>query len=64
MNEIPSLGFGTWKLPKDTAAAIVYQAIVSGVRHFDYAADYGNEIEVGKGIQQALVEKLVTREDL
>lgn len=64
MNTIPSFGFGTWKLPKATAASIVYQAIVSGVRHFDCAADYGNEVEVGKGIQQALSEKLVTREDL
>lgn len=49
MNDIPLYGLGTWKIAKDVAGTVVYEAIKAGVRHIDCACDYGNEIEVGKG---------------
>jgi len=57
-------GFGVWKLPKDIACNTVFHAIVSGIRHFDCASDYGNEVEVGQGINKAISEGIVKREDL
>lgn len=65
LEDIPLYGLGTWKIPRDRAQEVVYQAIVAhGVRHIDCACDYGNEVEVGKGIAQAIAEGVVTREDL
>lgn len=50
MNTIPAFGLGTWKIPKEIAEDVVYQAISKcEVRHIDCACDYGNEKEVGKG---------------
>ena len=43
---LPSVGFGCWKLPKETASDLVLKAIELGYRHIDSAADYGNEKEV------------------
>jgi predicted aldo/keto reductase-like oxidoreductase len=43
---IPSVGFGCWKLPKESASDLVFEAIEAGYRHIDSAADYGNEKEV------------------
>ena len=61
---MPIVGFGTWKLSKDVAEDIVYNAIKSGCKHIDCAAVYGNEVEVGKGINKAISEGIVKREDL
>lgn len=60
----PLVGLGLWKIPQDTAASQVYNAIKLGYRLFDGAADYGNEVEVGQGIKQAIDEGIVTREEL
>lgn len=62
--KIPQIGFGCWKLNKDTAAEQIYEAIKVGYRLFDGAMDYGNEVEVGEGINKAINDKLVTREEL
>jgi len=43
---IPGVGFGCWKLPKETASDLVFKAIEIGYRHIDSACDYGNEKEV------------------
>ena len=40
---MPSVGLGCWKIPKDKIGETVYQAIKSGYRCIDEAADYGNE---------------------
>eukprot|EP01039_Chlorochromonas_danica_P006828 gene6828-7543_t len=62
---IPTYGLGTWKIAKDKSQEIVYSAIKDqGVRHIDCACDYGNEVEVGRGIAQAIAEGIVRREDL
>jgi D-xylose reductase len=56
------LTFGLWKV--EDAEKVVYEAIQVGYRRFDSAADYGNEIATGRGIQLAIQEGLVTRSDL
>ena len=61
---IPPIGFGLWKIPKELCAERVYQAIKAGYRHFDSASDYGNEREVGEGLKRALEDGLCTREEL
>ncbi|GJJ70793.1 D-xylose reductase [Entomortierella parvispora] len=63
-HEMPLLGFGTWKIPKDQAASVVFKAIESGYRLIDCACDYGNEVEVGQGIKMAIEKGIVTREEL
>ncbi|MCL4108566.1 UNVERIFIED_CONTAM: hypothetical protein GTU68_022868 [Idotea baltica] len=62
--KLPSVGFGFWKVEKDQTAQVCYDAIKVGYRHLDCACDYGNEVEVGQGIQQAISDGLVDREDL
>lgn len=42
----------------------MYNAIKSGYRLFDGAADYGNEKEAGEGVRKAITDGLVKREDL
>ncbi|KAJ1931345.1 hypothetical protein FBU59_006741, partial [Linderina macrospora] len=62
--KMPTVGFGLWKLEKSVAATQVYNAIKAGYRLLDGACDYGNEVEVGQGIQRAISEGLVKRSDL
>ena len=62
--QLPSVGFGFWKVDRPLAADVAHQAIQVGYRHLDCACDYGNEIEVGQGIRKALSDGLCKREDL
>lgn len=62
--KLPSVGFGFWKVEKEQTAQVCYDAIQVGYRHLDCACDYGNEEEVGQGIQRAINDGLVDREDL
>lgn len=62
--KMPSVGLGLWKIERDEVAHVVRQAIEVGYRHLDSAADYGNEIEVGHSIKQALADELCKREEL
>ena len=62
--KMPSVGLGLWKIDKQHTPGIVQQAIETGYRHLDSAADYGNELEAGIGIRQALQNGLCEREDL
>ena len=39
------VGLGLWKVPRETTADAVVDAIKAGYRHFDCACDYGNEAE-------------------
>lgn len=64
LTEIPKVGFGMWKIPQDQCADAVYNAIAAGYRHLDGACDYGNEKQVGEGIQRAIADGLCTREEL
>lgn len=63
-DNLPALGLGTWKIPRDVCADVVHAAIGAGYRHIDCACDYGNEVEVGQGIARAIADGLVTRDDL
>jgi D-xylose reductase len=51
---MPAIGFGCWKLPKETTAECVFNAIKCGYRMIDEACDYGNEREAGLGIKMTL----------
>ncbi|KAH9944218.1 xylose reductase [Epithele typhae] len=62
--KMPLVGFGLWKVTKETCAATVYNAIKEGYRLFDGASDYGNEKEAGEGIARAIKDGLVKREDV
>lgn len=62
--KMPAIGLGLWKIARDDTAEMVCSAIAEGYRHLDSAADYGNEAEVGEGLQAALSDGLVRREDL
>jgi len=56
--KIPSIGFGTWKLPVGaTAEMAVRTALESGYRLIDAAAIYGNEESVGKGIKASGIDR-------
>jgi D-xylose reductase len=63
-HEMPLVGFGLWKVPTESCADIVYNAIKVGYRLFDGAYDYQNEKEAGTGIRRAIEEGLVKREDV
>ncbi|KAG8921162.1 NAD(P)H-dependent D-xylose reductase (XR) [Tulasnella sp. 419] len=62
--KMPLVGFGLWKVNKDTCADTVYNAIKHGYRLFDSAGDYGNEKYSGEGLARALKDGLVKREDV
>lgn len=63
-DEMPIVGFGTWKLDNNVAEDLVYNAIKYGSKLIDCAATYGNEVEVGRGIKKALDEGIITRDRL
>ncbi len=63
-SQIPSLGLGMWKIEKPILPELVQEAIKIGYRHFDCACDYGNEPQVGEGLQAAMNNGLCNREDL
>ena len=61
---IPIIGLGTWKsMPGELYSAIRW-AIKLGYKHFDCAAIYGNEKEVGQALADAIKEGDVKREEL
>jgi D-xylose reductase len=63
-DELPSIGLGMWKVDTDIIPSLVQEAIKTGYRHFDNACDYGNELQVGEGLQAAYGAGLCQREDL
>lgn len=62
--QLDSIGLGLWKIENDQTASIVKSAVELGYRHFDSACDYGNEVETGQGIAEAIATGSVTRDDL
>ena len=62
--EMPILGIGTFRLSQSEAEDSVYWALRDGYRLIDTARIYGNESGVGKGIQRAIDEGFVTREEV
>lgn len=62
--EMPIIGLGTWTLSNDEAETCVYEALKDGMRLIDTARYYGDEIGVGLGLQKAIDEGIVTREEV
>ncbi|KAI8148903.1 xylose reductase [Fennellomyces sp. T-0311] len=63
-DKMPLVGFGCWKVENNIAEQLIYDAIKAGYRLFDNACDYGNEVEIGRGINRAIKEGIVKREEL
>ena len=63
-SQIPHLGFGTWNLDKSNASEAVSTALEAGYRHLDCATIYGNQKQVGKGIEDGLKKANLTRSDI
>ena len=61
---LPLIGYGTYLIENDDAAAAVAAAIAAGYRHIDTAAGYHNEQGVGEGLRQGLAENGLSREDV
>jgi 2,5-diketo-D-gluconate reductase A len=50
---MPLLGFGTWQIKGRQAADATAAALEAGYRHLDTATVYGNEGEVGAGLERS-----------
>src|ERR687898_492019 len=55
--KVPSLGLGTYRLTGEACARAVERALSMGYRHVDTAQMYGNEAEVGRGIEASGLER-------
>ena len=62
--EMPIIGLGTWTLNDEEAENSVYSALKTGMRLIDTARYYGNEKGVGRGLQRAVDDGIVTREEV
>ena len=51
---VPALGLGTGLSSRDTVGEAVERAIDVGYRHFDCAALYGNEKEIGDALKKKI----------
>jgi diketogulonate reductase-like aldo/keto reductase len=58
--QMPALGLGTYRSPREQTADAVACAIDAGYRLTDAAAAYGNEREVGEGIARPGTTLLIT----
>src|SRR5680860_1281881 len=56
-NEIPAIGFGTYKATNQDGIDSVVKALKEGYRLIDTAAVYGNEEAVGQGIRQSGIDR-------
>jgi len=55
--KVPSLGLGTYRLTGEACVRAVGRALSMGYRHVDTAQMYSNEAEVGRGIEDAGVDR-------
>ncbi|KAM3357502.1 NADP-dependent D-sorbitol-6-phosphate dehydrogenase [Capsicum galapagoense] len=62
--KMPMIGLGVWRMEGKDIKNLLINAIKIGYRHFDCAADYRNEAEVGEAFAEAFQTGLVKREDL
>jgi diketogulonate reductase-like aldo/keto reductase len=54
---IPAIGFGTFRMKGPDVSRMVNHALAIGYRHLDTAQIYGNEAEVGEGLQASRVSR-------
>ncbi|KAF4733490.1 hypothetical protein FOZ63_020474 [Perkinsus olseni] len=62
--KMPLIGLGTYLTPDDVAPTAVVAGIKAGYRYIDTAFIYENHRGVGEGINKAIEEGIVTREEL
>ncbi|GLT42865.1 hypothetical protein SLA2020_168450 [Shorea laevis] len=62
--KMPIIGLGVWRMEGKDVRDLIINSIKIGYRHFDCAADYRNEAEVGEALAEAFRTGLVKREDL
>ncbi|WP_085993498.1 aldo/keto reductase [Oceanobacillus senegalensis] len=55
--KMPQLGFGVWKVTDEEATPAVQKALEFGYRSIDTATIYGNEVGVGKAIENSGVPR-------
>lgn len=63
-DQFPALGLGTWKSKPGEVYTAVREAIKMGYRHFDCAAIYQNETEIGNALSDAFKAGDVERSEL
>ncbi len=63
-NTIPQFGLGTWKSEPGQVKNAVKAALTIGYKHIDCAPIYGNEKEIGEGLNESFAESVVKREDI
>jgi 2,5-diketo-D-gluconate reductase A len=56
-NQLPALGFGTYKLTGDEGVDSIVSALEAGYRLLDTALNYGNEREVGEAIRRSGISR-------
>src|SRR3954468_20397201 len=54
---VPKLGFGTWQIEGPACQEAVEDALAIGYRHIDTARAYGNERDVGRGLEASGVSR-------
>lgn len=62
--EMPIIGIGTFRLSTSQAELSVYNALKVGMRLIDCADIYGNEVGVGRGIQRAMRDFNIRRDEI
>ncbi|XP_051133833.1 NADP-dependent D-sorbitol-6-phosphate dehydrogenase-like [Andrographis paniculata] len=62
--KMPVVGLGVWRVEGKEIKDLISNAVKIGYRHFDCAADYKNEAEVGDALKEVIQAGLVKREDL
>ncbi|KAK4437677.1 NADP-dependent D-sorbitol-6-phosphate dehydrogenase [Sesamum alatum] len=62
--KMPMIGLGVWRMEGKDIKNLIFNAIKIGYRHFDCAADYKNEEEVGEALAEVFQAGIVKREDL
>ena len=55
--EIPQVGFGVWRVPRDRTQQVVATALEAGYRHVDTAKLYGNEAGVGAAVRESGLDR-------
>lgn len=62
---VPLTGFGTWKLHEPKLSPAIREAIRVGYRHFDGAAIYENQAQLGKVFDKLInQDRAVVRSDV
>ncbi|MBT8263659.1 MAG: aldo/keto reductase [Bacteroidia bacterium] len=59
-----AIGLGTWKATGDTVKYAVKEAVNAGMLHFDTAAVYQNETEIGEALSELFSEGVITRDEI